>query len=267
VAAAVAVAVTTKSRSDDDIPIVTASALVRELASCSRGALAFDGDGTLWRGDVGEDFYFGVLDSGHLADAAASALLAEARKVVDVRSDIAQVGRELYAAYNAGRVDEILICEIMTWINAGWTEGKTRALVDTVIDESFAVRIHPEVHAVIRGARELGHEIFVVSASPRPIVEAAAAFVGVPRSNVIAATSVLEGDRFIASVHRPIPYGAGKASALATATSLPLLAAFGDNAFDEEMLRAAERPIAVRPKARLVARAAHIPNLRRLAVE
>jgi phosphoserine phosphatase len=108
----------------------------------------------------------------------------------------------------------------------------------------------------------------VVSASPRPIVEAAASVMGISQANVIAATAVLEGDRFAASVHRPIPYGAGKASALRTRLGdLPLLAAFGDNAFDAEMLSASARPIAVRPKIRLLQRAPEIRGMRQLAVE
>ena len=262
-AGAVVVA-TTKFRSDD-IPRVSSRDLLRELAASPKGALAFDGDGTLWSGDVGEDFYFGILDSGKIGDAAAKALLDEARKVIDTRMDTAQVGREFYAAYQSGKVDEILICEIMTWINAGWTEAKTRAFVADIITEEFGARVHPEVRIVIDGARSFGHEIFIVSASPRPIVEAAAARIDVAPSHVIAATAKIESDRFVASVHRPIPYGPGKASALEKILgNLPLLAAFGDSAFDEEMLRASERPIAVRPKPKLIARAPHIAHLREL---
>ena len=258
---------TTKSPSE--IPPVSSRDLIRELERAPRGALAFDGDGTLWSGDVGEDFYFGILDSGTMGASARDALLDEARKVVEVRADIARVGRDYYAAYHAGRVDELLVCEVMTWISAGWTEGETRAFVDSVIDDAFVERLHPEVAEVARAARAMGHEIFVVSASPRPIVEAAAAIAGIPRENVIAADAIVQGDRFIAAVRRPIPYGPGKSSALRAKleerSDLPLLAAFGDSAFDEDMLRASERPVAVRPKPKLVARAPHLPKLRVLA--
>jgi phosphoserine phosphatase len=77
---------------------------------------------------------------------------------------------------------------------------------------------------------------------------------------------VLEGDRFAARVRRPIPYGAGKASALRNriGDALPLLAAFGDNAFDREMLSMSERPIAVRPKKRLLDLAGEIRGIRQL---
>jgi phosphatidylglycerophosphatase C len=258
---------TTKSPSE--IPLVPARDLARELQSSPRGALAFDGDGTLWSGDVGEDFFYGILESGRLSNVAARAVARIAEESgVDASGDGAHVARRIYDAYLAGRFDELHVCEIMTWINAGWTATETTEFVLETVGSAFAARIHPEVRIVIDEARRAGHEIFVVSASPRPIVEAAAGVAGIPTTHVLAATAVLEGDRFAARVHRPIPYGAGKAEALKKHLGdLPLLAAFGDNAFDAEMLAMAERPIAVRPKMRLVALAPQIARIRQLAVE
>ena len=259
------VAVGTTRSPSDSLNEIDAGDLTRELAACPKGALSFDGDGTLWSGDVGEDFFYGILDSGKLSDVAANAVARAASEAgVEVSPDAVRTARNIYDAYLAGRFDEERVCEIMTWINAGWTTTETTAFVMSVVSAKFAARIHPEVRLVIDEARRQGHEVFVVSASPRPIVEAAAAIVGIPTTRVIAATAVLEGDRFAARVHRPIPYGAGKASALRTALggALPLLAAFGDNAFDAEMLAMSERPVAVRPKPRLVARATEIDGLR-----
>ena len=253
---------TTKSRSE--IPRVAARDLGRELDVGSRGALAFDGDGTLWSGDVGEDFFFGVLDSGKLSEVAAEEVARLAREAgVPAGGVPAETARRIYDAYLNGRFDEERVCEVMTWINAGWSHDATTDFVVALVGKSFESRIHPEIATVIGAARALGHEIFVVSASPRPIVEAAAAVCGIPAARVLAATAVLEGDRYAAAVHRPIPYGAGKAAALRRELgALPLLAAFGDNAFDAEMLAMSQRPIAVRPKQRLVDRAADIAGLR-----
>ena len=255
------------TRSPSELARVDARELARELAASPKGALSFDGDGTLWSGDVGEDFFYGILDSGKLSDVAARAItrIAEESGVTPASDDATRTARNIYDAYLAGRFDEEHVCEIMTWINAGWTASETTAFVLSVISDAFASRIHPEVRIVIDEARRAGHEIFVVSASPRPIVEAAAAIAGISATHVLAATAVLEGDRFAASVHRPIPYGAGKASALrAKLGALPLLAAFGDNAFDAEMLAMSERPIAVRPKARLLSLAHEIRGIRLL---
>ncbi len=257
---------TTKSPSD--LPRVTARDLAAELRG-PKGALAFDGDGTLWSGDVGEDFFFGILDSGRMHDDAARAVSQTASAHgIDTSGSPAEIARRIYATYLEGKFDEELVCEVMTWVNAGWSHAETTAFALGLVDVAFRSRIHPEVRVVIEEARKLGHEIFVVSASPRPVVEAAAATMGVPSAHVLAATAVLAGDRYAASVHRPIPYGAGKAAALSSALgNLPLLAAFGDNAFDAEMLAASERPIAVRPKTRLIDRAPEIPRIRQLALE
>jgi len=257
----VAAVATTRSLSE-----VSARDLALELSTCPKGALSFDGDGTLWSGDVGEDFFYGILESGKLSELAADAVMrAAVESGVTVGAGAALTARNIYDAYLAGRFDEERVCELMTWINAGWSATETTAFVTSVVSEKFAARIHPEVRIVIDEARRAGHEIFVVSASPRPIVEAAAAIVGVPSTHVLAATAVYEGDRFAARVHRPIPYGAGKASALRSKLgALPLLAAFGDNAFDAEMLAMSARPIAVRPKARLLNVASEIRGIRQL---
>jgi phosphoserine phosphatase len=64
-----------------------------------------------------------------------------------------------------------------------------------------------------------------------------------------------------AEVERPIPYGAGKVSALRSVIGArPILAACGDNAFDVDLLCAARLPLAVRPKERLLARRGEVPN-------
>jgi phosphoserine phosphatase len=248
------------------VDAIAARDLARELSASAKGALSFDGDGTLWSGDVGEDFFYGILDSGKLSELAADAVMRAATESgITPGQDAPKTARNIYDAYLQGRFDEERVCEIMTWINAGWSTTETTAFVMSVVSREFASRIHQEVRIVIDEARAIGHEVFVVSASPRPIVEAAAAIVGIPATHVLAATAVLEGDRYAARVHRPIPYGAGKASALRTKLGpTPLLAAFGDNAFDAEMLAMSERPIAVRPKQRLLALASGIRGIRQL---
>src|SRR5687767_4915656 len=44
------------------------------------GAIAFDGDGTLWSGDVGEDFFEALLASNRLTAAAGEAFAREAER-------------------------------------------------------------------------------------------------------------------------------------------------------------------------------------------
>jgi phosphatidylglycerophosphatase C len=107
-----------------------------------------------------------------------------------------------------------------------------------------------------------GIEVYVVSASPRAIVEAAAAVAGIPLERVVAADALWDAETMLADVYRPIPYAAGKVRALQKRVGArPIYAAFGDSAFDLAMLSIARVPVAIRPKPRLVERAHEIPAL------
>ena len=86
--------------------------------------------------------------------------------------------------------------------------------------------------------------------------------------DVVAAVSRYEDGRMLPDVERPIPYGAGKVTALrARVGDVPIYAAFGDNLFDLSMLSSARVPVAVRPKPRLRERATDLPALVELSRE
>jgi phosphoserine phosphatase len=157
----------------------------------------------------------------------------------------------------------------MAWGSAGWSRSEVRAfVVDLIVRERLRERLHAEVVAVVEWARGAGLEVFLVSASPRAVIEEAADLVGIRRDRVVAASPFWDGDVMRADVERPIPYGPGKVHGLrAVLSGRPLLAAFGDNAFDVAMLREARVPIAVRPKDRLRARAGEVEGLTEIARE
>jgi phosphoserine phosphatase len=128
----------------------------------------------------------------------------------------------------------------------------------TSFSRTFEGRRHPELARVIDWARGAGLSTLLVSASPRPIVEAAGAALGFEPRDVIAVTAAVDpAGVVLPEVVRPIPYGPGKASLLAArllqGDGSALLAAFGDNVFDVPMLEAAQLPVVVDPKSRLVA--------------
>lgn len=230
------------------------------------GALAFDGDGTLWSGDVGEDFFHALLVDG-LRDAARAALSAEAQaEGVAAAGTATEIAHLIHQAYLAGSFPELRICEIMTWAAAGWGRAALDEYCSALVKKvDLASRLHQEAVQVVEHARRRGIEVFIVSASPAPIVEQAARLVGIDRDHVIAAREARDGSDVVqCAVDRPIPYGDGKVTRLRerVAAHRRLYAAFGDNAFDVPLLREAELAVAIRPKARLVARAAEVPGLR-----
>jgi phosphoserine phosphatase len=234
------------------------------LAPGERGAVAFDGDGTLWSGDVGEDFFHATIRRCDYRDEASEALarVADEHGLPSEGPGVVVAG-VIYDAYLAGRFPEERVCEMMAWGVAGWTVGEARAFAESILDRTkLESRFHAEAVAALRWARDAGLEVYLVSASPRAIVEAAAARLDIGADHVLAATPDVEGEVVKARPVRPIPYGPGKVHALqAKLGGRVLAAAFGDNAFDVPMLAASRVPVAVRPKQRLLDRAAEVPGL------
>jgi HAD superfamily phosphoserine phosphatase-like hydrolase len=240
-------------------------ARIEEQAREPGGAIASDGDGTLWSGDIGEDFFAALLEQRRLFAAVHDPLVREAREHgLDGSGDAFEVARRIHAAYLAGTFPEERVCEIMTWATAGARrvdiDGFARDLVEAI---GLEQRLHREAIAVVEHARERGIDVYVVSASPRPIVLAAAEIIGIPLPNVLAATERIDANGVVvAEVDRPIPYNAGKVKRLREKLGTrPLYAAMGDNAFDVALLAESRVPIAIRPKARLVERASEVKGL------
>jgi phosphatidylglycerophosphatase C len=229
------------------------------------GAIAFDGDGTLWSGDIGEDFFEALLEDGNLSEVAHEALVREAEaERLETSGGAVAVARRIHAGYLAGTFPEERVCEIMTWAFAGWRHDEAEAFAEKVLVKvGLDGRLHTEALRVVAWAREHGVTTYLVSASPRAVVEQAARRVGIELPNVASATEERDAKGVIvASAVRPIPYGPGKVMHLrAKLGARPLYAAFGDNAFDVAMLREARTPVAIRPKPRLVERAAEVPGL------
>lgn len=232
------------------------------------GAVATDGDGTLWAGDVGEDLFHAFIEAGRVEPPATEALRRDARDhgVSDAGGG-ADVARRIFEAYCEGRFPEERVCELMTWCFAGWTRTEVRAFArDTVDRGRLDTRIHAEVMQTLDRARAAGISIVLVSASPVAVVVEAASRVGFDEGSVVASRARFDREVMLPDVERPIPYGAGKVTGLrALLGHRPLYAAFGDNAFDVAMLGAARVPVAVRPKPRLRAQAGAVPGLVELA--
>jgi phosphatidylglycerophosphatase C len=233
----------------------------------ARGVVAFDADGTLWSGDVGDDFFRGVLAGGRIEPSAEAAMraLADEFRIVAPEGGVA-LANALYEAYFAERVPEDRICEMVAFLCAGYTTGEVEALAGRVVQGGgLSARVHGEVARVVEWTQKSGVEAFVVTASPLSVVLAGAGPLGFDREHIVAVTPIESGGRLTADVLRPIPYAEGKVACLrARIGSRPLYAAFGDNVFDLPLLGAAEVPVAVRPKPRLVGRAAEVLGLVRM---
>ena len=85
---------------------------------------------------------------------------------------------------------------------------------------------------------------------------------------MVACRPALDGERILPALAAPVPYAGEKPSALSRATGgRGILASFGDNVFDIELLRAARLAVAVRPKPGLRARLHDLERNRRARID
>ena len=225
--------------------------------------VAFDGDGTLWSGDVGDELFFALLAHGDVREPAKNRLIDEARAAdMSTAGTAVEIAKRIFDAYTAGHYSERKVCEMIGWLCAGWAREEVTRFAEAMIPSgALESRLHEEAVEIGKAAGRLGARVVIVSASPRPIVEAAARRVGF-EADVLATTPRYEGETMVPAVYEPIPYDEGKVTNLREyLRGGTLAAAFGDNAFDVPMLRAARVAVAVRPKQRLIARAEEVPGL------
>jgi len=236
--------------------------LVSELAAMlgdadpSGAVMAFDGDGTLWTGDVGEDLFRLATGEGFLHPDALPALLKEAERhaiALDGPHEANRIASMLAGAYLSGLYPERETCAMMAWCFAGRALADVETLARRVLErEDVAGRLVSELGPVLDWARSAGVRCVLISASPRAIVEPAGKLWGFGPSDVAAATPRVVDGVIAAELAFGVPYAESKLTAgKALFGSARWLATFGDNVFDIDMLKAAELGVAVRPKPRL----------------
>lgn len=234
--------------------------LVDRLAALRRPGptgIAFDADGTLWSGDVGEDVFEFAYQHGLLREEARAELARVATAHgIPARGTPSELARAIHGAYRRGDVDERLTCEVMTWSYSGFTEDELRK---TARDAFDARGLRARVRQILEPARAWAtHEevrSVVVSASPRLVVVEALAFVGIDVFAVAGALPAMSGDSIAPKMAAPVPYAADKLTAgFDFLSGHDWLASFGDNTFDLELLRAARVGVAVCPKPGLLSR-------------
>jgi phosphatidylglycerophosphatase C len=236
-------------------PRVGAQELVsrlRELGGGPEHALAFDGDGTLWSGDVGEDMFNAALEQRLLKHEALGALQrVGAEHNIPLEADPNDMARSLFAGYQRGVLAEPLICEVMAWCFAGWSYADLVCIAERTLEQAaLAQRLFTPLARVLSWARENQLRTVVISASPDFVVAAAARHWGFAPQELAAARAA-QNDEGVLRDHMecPVPYASSKVDeARRLLGGRELLAAFGDNSFDLELLRSSRVPIATRPK-------------------
>jgi len=196
---------------------------VRAAASPG-GVAAFDADGTLWREDVGEAFL---------------------RHLVAIGWVRLPGGRDPYAEYErAVERDKRTGYMYAAQLQAGLLEAEVTAEADRFARSWVPQRLVPAAQELRAACSAAGLRSVVISASPLPIVRAAAPLAGFTE---LAGIEVRVRDgRFTAAVLDPVTYAEGKVQAASRFG--PLVLACGDSlAGDLPLLSAAHLAVVVAP--------------------
>lgn len=233
----------------------------------ARKVIAFDADGTIWRGDVGVDLFEALLAEDAIRPPAAEALERLAREVgVGVGEKPVGIARALYESWEKGlspACPEDKTFAMMAWIYAGFSEAELHAFARRVLDRAgIAERIRPEVRAIVDWARASDVEVIVASASPRiPVIEGVL-HIAVEPTSVFAMTSRVVAGVIQSDLVGVFVYADGKATALSQGRpGAVVLGAFGDSGYDAALLRLSAVPVAIGPGPSLLRAAASVPGL------
>jgi phosphatidylglycerophosphatase C len=235
--------------------LVTVSDLVARLGELSNSepcSLAFDGDGTLWSGDISDDVFLAACRSNFILESVRPLLLPIlCEHGIASHGSAGELAYRLFEAEKCGQLEERLLFEIMTWCYAGRSVAELSEFAERVLLEAgIESRIRDAYRPLLEWAEVSGHTCWLVTASPWPIVRVVASKLGFDGPTIIASCPVESRPGIIgAAMAVPVPYREQKVLQLnARRRPSRLLAAFGDSAFDLDLLRAAEVAVAVHPK-------------------
>ena len=209
-------------------------AMLRLAERAGPRAAAFDADGVLWHGDVSEDFTRWMIDRGHFDGA-------------------------LWPQYEAvNRGDPAAGCLEILRFYRGRTLADLRAHVAEFWRASPPRPWKPAVIATFRWLAERGFAMYVVSGTPRVVLEPLPKHLPVAADHVLALELAFDRDgRATGAAAGIVTCGPGKAERLRAARAAPVLFAAGNSVLDREMLQLSEQVAwAVDPDAGLRAVAA-----------
>ncbi len=214
-----------------EIPQALAAALTGEGAARfweklngPPGLAAFDADGTLWDGDIGEELLQELIRRRLLVDGPLDPWQEYQRRLRRDPSDAFSFAVRLMN---------------------GLSEVVVRETSQHVFAERFVAGVFPPVRFCLDRLIARGWDVYVVSASNRWSVEVAAAHLGLSPDRVIALGVEVEAGLLTDRVLEPIPVLAGKVILLRQLAGRDADIAFGNSVLDLPLLLAAAIPVAV----------------------
>ena len=235
----------------------------------------FDLDQTCIKGDIGYAFFYQMVENilfKHRFKPFRQTFLeynmgGYAEKLLifldEARGDEAALGRDDFILlfndlYSAVR-DELGDRDLFRWMAGlflGWHHDDVRKEAERLLHRELieplsikilaadeyrqweiptGIRVYREIHQLISVLQEYGFDVWIISATSQPIVEAAGDFLGVPRRKCIGVRFVVK-DGVLVSLAETVTYREGKVEAIKKFIGkMPVFVA-GDSYTDWEML-------------------------------
>lgn len=198
------------------------ASLIQTLTREHQGqSVVFDADGTLWRGDAGEDFLRYAIH----------------RRLFEAS----------YAQYEAlleqSPARAYAYCvEVM--------RDQPEATLEQACAEFFAARVAGRIFSFVRPLLALlkaAHcPVWICSASPRWVVAPGAVALGIPAEQVIGVSCEVREGKLTGEVEQPVPVGPGKVAWLKRHKLSPALGV-GNGDFDVDMLEFSKHALVISP--------------------
>jgi phosphoserine phosphatase len=227
-----------------------------------RGAdVVFDLDGTLLHGDLGETvFYHLLLHDMELGDPRNDPFMqSDSQIAINCRGRTAQILALYQALHHRGREERAykLTARIIGRYSVEHVRKVAKGILELDVGPFdrkcrielpnggqleyvlyYGARIRQRMVYLVRHLHSTGARIWIVSASPQPVVEGCGDLLGIPNSNVLAAT-VSRGNYKIIR----FPWARDKAEVLREAGVVNPRIAFGNGLEDLELLLLAEHAV------------------------
>lgn len=203
------------------LPAPVATLVDRVVRQHAGQPVVFDADGTLWRGDVGEDFLRWALHERLFGGSYET--------------------YERLLAGSAARAYAYCV-EVM----AAQPEALVSERCADFFTRRFTGRIFSFVRPLLSRLAAAGCPVWVCSASPRWTVLPGALALGIPAEQVIGVTCAVHDGHLTGAVDQPVPVGPGKVTWLERRGVKPALAV-GNGDFDLDMLAFAAHALVISP--------------------
>lgn len=187
-----------------------------EAPSRQRKIAVFDADGTLWRGDVGEDFFKFQIEKQWL------------------RKKIENPLKAYFDEVEKG--DPVKAYGWLAQWNAGASEEDMRRWSHEFFHEKYSKAIFEPMRLLTHSMMNAGFEVWIVSASPYWAVMEGAKGFGVQPDRIIAVKTKTEKGILTDELAYPVPYRHMKMELVNKIIGDPPLFAAGNTFWDKELL-------------------------------